>query len=126
MGDLRRPIPSIVIHGSSDRTVAPVNADHLLQQSMTTNRLAAPTTCDADVAHPSTTSRDTVRGGHSYARSRWTDRNGVLMHEFLRVDGLGHAWSGGTPGASYTDPCGPDATEAIWEFFADATAVDRG
>jgi poly(3-hydroxybutyrate) depolymerase len=44
------------------------------------------------------------------------------MHERLVVDGLGHAWSGGAPGGSYTDPRGPDATEAIWRFFTQATA----
>jgi poly(3-hydroxybutyrate) depolymerase len=37
--------------------------------------------------------------------------------EQLEVDGLGHAWSGGAPGGSYTDPRGPSAAEAIWAFF---------
>ena len=40
------------------------------------------------------------------------------MHELLMIDGLGHAWSGGAEGGSYTDPRGPSATEAIWTFFA--------
>jgi len=39
------------------------------------------------------------------------------MHELLDIDGLGHAWSGGVAGGSYTDPRGPSATEAIWTFF---------
>jgi poly(3-hydroxybutyrate) depolymerase len=122
MGDLARPVPSMVIHGTADRTVAPVNADQVLEQSMTANRLAAPATCDLDIARPTTTSRGQVDGGHAYTRCQWTDRRGVLMHELLTVDGLGHAWSGGAPGGSYTDPRGPDATEAIWRFFAQATA----
>jgi poly(3-hydroxybutyrate) depolymerase len=46
------------------------------------------------------------------------------MHELLKVDGLGHAWSGGAPGGSYTDPRGPDATEVIWRFFTEASADD--
>jgi poly(hydroxyalkanoate) depolymerase family esterase len=122
MGDRARPVPSIVIHGTADTRVAPVNADQVLQQSMTANRLAAPETCDVDFAHPTTASSGQVRGGYAYTRRQWTDRRGALMHELLKVDGLGHAWSGGAPGGSYTDPRGPDATQAIWRFFAQATA----
>jgi poly(hydroxyalkanoate) depolymerase family esterase len=122
LGDLARPVPSMVVHGSADTTVAPVNADQVLQQSMIANRLAAPETCDLDIARPTTSSRGRVDDGHTYTRSQWTDRGGVLMHELLKVDGLGHAWSGGAPARSYTDPRGPDATDAIWRFFAQSTA----
>jgi poly(hydroxyalkanoate) depolymerase family esterase len=122
IGDLARPVPSMVVHGSADPTVAPVNADQVLQQSMTANRLAAPEICDLDIARPTTTSRAQVNDGHAYTRSRWTDRRGALMHELMKVDGLGHAWSGGANGGSHTDPRGPDATDAIWRFFAQATA----
>jgi poly(hydroxyalkanoate) depolymerase family esterase len=117
---LARPIPSIVIHGTADRTVAPINAHQVLQQSMTINRLAAPETCDFDVARPTATTRDRVTAGHAYTRRQWTDRRGTVMHELLTVDGLGHAWSGGAAGGSHTDPRGPDATEAIWRFFSRA------
>jgi len=122
VGELARPVPSMVVHGSADRTVAPVNARQVLQQSMTANRIAAPETCDLDLARPATTSHGRVSDGHAYTRSQWTDRRGALMHEFLMVDGLGHAWSGGARGGSHTDPRGPDATEAIWHFFAQAIA----
>jgi poly(hydroxyalkanoate) depolymerase family esterase len=122
MGDHARAIPSIVVHGGADGRVVPVNADHVLQQSMTANRLAAPATGDLDLAHPTSTSRGQVDGGHAFTRSQWTDRRGVLLHELLKVDGLGHAWSGGAPGGSYTDPRGPSATEAIWRFFAQTSA----
>jgi poly(hydroxyalkanoate) depolymerase family esterase len=124
-GRLARAVPSIVVHGSADSTVAPVNADQVLQQSMTINRLAAPDTCDADITRPTTTARGQVGGGRAYARCQWMDRRGALMHERLEVDGLGHAWSGGAPGGSYTDPRGPDATEAIWTFFAHTAADQR-
>ncbi|MFL5858747.1 MAG: alpha/beta hydrolase family esterase [Solirubrobacteraceae bacterium] len=121
MGRLARPIPSIVVHGRADRTVAPVNAEQVLQQSMTANCLAAPETCNFDLARPSATWRREGDGGHSYIRSRWMDRRGALMHELLSVDGLGHAWSGGAPHGSHTDARGPDATEAIWRFFEATT-----
>ena len=126
MGEHARPVPSIVVHGSADATVAPVNADRVLQQSMAANRLAAPEAFDLDIARPTTTSRGQDDGGYAYTRSQWTDRRGVLMHELLKIDGLGHAWSGGAPGGSNTDPRGPDATEAIWRFFAQTTAEAGG
>ena len=119
MGDHARPVPSIVIHGTADRTVAPANAINVLRQSMTANHFAAPESCNHDVARPTSSWRAKVeRGGHAYTRSRWTDDRGALMHELLEVDGLGHAWSGGVAGGSHTDPRGPSATEAIWAFFA--------
>jgi poly(hydroxyalkanoate) depolymerase family esterase len=122
MGALARPVPGIVVHGSADHTVAPLNAEQVLEQWMTANQLTAPATCDLDIARPSTTSQGQVDGGHAYTRSQWTDRRGALMHELLKVDGLGHAWSGGALGSSYTDPRGPDATEAICRFFTQVTA----
>jgi poly(3-hydroxybutyrate) depolymerase len=123
MGDHARRLPSIVIHGSADQTVAPINADQLLAQAMAANRLAAPQTCgDLDLARPSSTSPGRLDGGHAYTRSRWTDRRGALAHELLKVEGLGHAWSGGTQHHAWSDPRGPSATEAIWRFFRHATA----
>jgi poly(hydroxyalkanoate) depolymerase family esterase len=122
--NLARPVASLVIHGSDDRTVAPVNGDQVLAQTMAANRLAAPGQCALDPTHPTTTSRGRVEGGHAYEHARWVDGRGGVMHEWLKVEGLGHAWSGGLPGGSYCDPRGPDATEAIWSFFA-RIAVDR-
>ena len=117
MGPHARRVPSIVIHGQDDRTVAPLNAHQALQQSMTANRLAAPETCNFDIARPSVTRREEVDGGHAYDRSQWMDRRGGLTHELLTIDGLGHAWSGGAAHGSFTDARGPDASEAIWRFF---------
>jgi poly(3-hydroxybutyrate) depolymerase len=124
MGARARPVPSLVIHGTADRTVAPANAIALLRQSMSANRLAAPDSCDHDPTHPTSSRRGQADGGHSYTCSRWIDFNSRLMHELIMVDGLGHAWSGGAAGGSYTDPRGPSATQAIWAFFA-ATAAPQ-
>ena len=126
MGRHARPVPSIVIHGQDDRTVAPLNAHQVLEQSMTANGLAVPETCNFDIARPSVTQRGEVDGGHAYARLQWMDRRGALMHELLTIDGLGHAWSGGAPHGSFTDARGPDATEAIWRFFEATLHEPRG
>jgi poly(hydroxyalkanoate) depolymerase family esterase len=122
LGQCRRPVPSIVIQGTADRTVAPVNAIQVMRQSMTANHLAAPESCNHDVARPTSSSRSHVHGGHAYTDSRWVDERGTLMHELLEIDGLGHAWSGGAPGGSYTDSRGPSATDAICAFFSLTTA----
>jgi poly(hydroxyalkanoate) depolymerase family esterase len=113
-----RPIPSIVIHGKADRTVAPVNAIRVLRQSMSANHLAAPKRCNHDLARPTNSWRSQGEAGYTYTRSQWIDGRGILMHELLEIDRLGHAWSGGAPGGSYTDPRGPSATEAICTFFS--------
>jgi poly(hydroxyalkanoate) depolymerase family esterase len=122
MGHHARPVASIVIHGSADRTVVPANAIQVLRQSMSANQLAAPQVCNHDVSRPTSSSRSRVDGGHAYTRSQWIDERGTLMHELIEVDGLGHAWSGGAPGGSYSDPRGPSATEAICSFFSLTTA----
>lgn len=118
MGEHARPVPSLVIHGSADCTVCPANTIQVLRQSMAANHLAAPETCDHDIARPATSHRSQIEGGHPYTQTRWTDAHGALMHELIEVEGLEHAWSGGTPGGSHTDPRGPSATEAIWTFFS--------
>ena len=123
MGQRARPIPSMVIHGTEDATVAPVNAEQVLAQSMAANALAAPGARAHDPARPTETERGTAAGGRAYTRARWLDEGGAAVHESLTVHGMGHAWSGGTAGGSHTDAQGPDATEAIWRFFAQVPAA---
>jgi poly(hydroxyalkanoate) depolymerase family esterase len=120
MGEHARPIPSMVIHGTTDRTVAPENGRRVLAQMMHANHLAAPDTCRHDPAKPSESRDVRADGGLQYRHDRWIDTRGALRHEFMEVQGLGHAWSGGVPGGSYTDPRGPSASEAIWGFFSRA------
>ena len=123
MGQRARPIPSLVIHGTEDATVAPVNGEQVLAQSIAANALADPGARAHDPARPTETERGTAGGGRAYTRARWLDERGAAVHESLTVHGMGHAWSGGTAGGSHTDAQGPDATEAIWRFFAQVPAA---
>ena len=50
-------------------------------------------------------------------RERWRDAAGAVRVEACRVEGLGHAWSGGSLRGSHTQPEGPDASAAIVDFF---------
>jgi poly(hydroxyalkanoate) depolymerase family esterase len=123
MGEHARVMPIIVVHGSGDNVVRPVNGDQVVEQWLATNGLAAPGSAAADLARPSAVVRGQVDNGHPYIRYRWSDSRGRPVQEYLKVAGLGHAWSGGDRTGSYTDARGPDATEAMWEFFTRASGA---
>lgn len=120
MGEHARVVPSLVIQGTADRTVAPENARRILSQLMHANHLAAPETCQHDPDRPNASQHARADSGLRYTHERWVDTRGALIHEAIEVHGLGHAWSGGVPGGSYTDPRGPSASEAVWAFFSQA------
>jgi poly(hydroxyalkanoate) depolymerase family esterase len=117
MGAAARPVPAIVIHGTADGTVAPVNAEHAVRQWMATNRRAADG-YELDFERPDAIVRDDAAGGLPFTRRTWHDGRGRVAQELIEVEGMGHAWSGGAPGGSYTDPRGPSASDAIYDFFA--------
>jgi poly(hydroxyalkanoate) depolymerase family esterase len=98
-------VPTIVFHGDRDMTVHPSNADHILEQSTRATRTQK-------ILH-----RGRVPGGHAYTRTVHTDASGREIFEHWSIHGAGHAWSGGSPAGSYTDPRGPDATREMLRFF---------
>jgi hypothetical protein len=48
-------------------------------------------------------------GGRDYSVTTHRGQNGKPYCEHWVVEGSGHAWSGGHPSGSYTDPAGPNA-----------------
>jgi len=98
-------VPTIVFHGDRDTTVHPNNGDQILEQSIRTARTQKQ-------VH-----RGRVPGGHAYTRTIVTDASGRGIFEHWNIHGAGHAWSGGSPAGSYTDPRGPDATREMLRFF---------
>jgi poly(hydroxyalkanoate) depolymerase family esterase len=117
MGTATRVIPTIVFQGTIDSIVNPINGNQVVQQWMQTDYLASSDTYTADFGNPSSSGSGQIPGGYSYTVSRWNDGQGDEVQEYWRVEGLGHAWSGGSPGSSYTDPSGPDASLAMFQFF---------
>ncbi|MDE5444415.1 PHB depolymerase family esterase [Bradyrhizobium sp. CSA207] len=98
-------VPIIVFHGDRDTTVNPNNADRIVEQAATGMRSKA---IDGRVPD-----------GHGYTRTILTHADGRVVSEHWNVHGAGHAWAGGSPAGSYTDPRGPDATREMLRFFLD-------
>ena len=117
MGSYRRIVPTIVCQGTRDRIVPPINGDQVVQQWMQTNHLASQGLYVADFNNPTTTSSGQVPEGLAYTVSTWEDHTGKEVQQYWKILELGHAWSGGNPAVSYTDPRGPNASEAMYQFF---------
>jgi poly(hydroxyalkanoate) depolymerase family esterase len=102
-------VPTIVFHGDQDRTVNPRNGDQVIAQarSAATNGLQA----------TATTQQGQTVGGRSYRRTTHADAAGQALLEQWVIQGAGHAWAGGSPAGSYTDPQGPDASREMLRFF---------
>ena len=122
MGPRARVVPVMVIHGTSDFTVATVNGDLALSQWAQTNDLASDGIDQDDVDDTAElVENGQVPGGRSYTRSVYEDGNGNALMEKIRVDGMGHNWSGGVLGGTFTDPDGPDASQMLVDFFLGQT-----
>jgi poly(hydroxyalkanoate) depolymerase family esterase len=89
--------PLLVIHGAADPVVNVENARQLARQWAAEVHWSPPVGAEV--------------GG------RMITRAAAGTVELLLVDGLGHAWSGGSPAGSYTDPAGPDASREVLEFL---------
>lgn len=99
-----RITPTIVFHADRDTTVHPVNGDQVIEQ-------AGARGLRRSVEHGA------VPGGHAWRCTTYNDPEGRVLLEQWLVQGAGHAWSGGSPAGSYTDPRGPDASRQMLRFF---------
>jgi poly(hydroxyalkanoate) depolymerase family esterase len=108
----REPVPTIVFHGDSDATVHPSNGDHVVAQARSAGAAGA-------AAPGVRVEQGEVAGGRRYTRTIQRDAQGRSSTEHWVVHGAGHAWSGGHPSGSYTDPLGPDASAQMLRFFAE-------
>ena len=111
-GPAARPAPParmIVFHGSADRTVHPANAQRIMEAAQGRS----------SQAHQS------AGNGRTASRTLVTHPDGTIAAECWLIEGAGHAWSGGHPGSSYTDPLGPDASAEMLRFFLEPSAIPK-
>ena len=112
-----RTTPLIVFHGDRDAIVAPANAAGLIDHALAA---ASP---DRRPDTPAAVTTGQVPGGHAYTRTCYQDPAGAALAERWTIHHGGHAWSGGAPHGSYTDPRGPDASAEFARFFGEHPAV---
>jgi poly(hydroxyalkanoate) depolymerase family esterase len=118
--DPRRPtrhaVPVIVFHGDRDHTVQHSNGEHIVQQA---RHAQAAQVMDQDLPLGRLKTRTDTgsTGGRRFSRTVHTDPSGRPRVETWTLHGAGHAWSGGSPAGSYTDPKGPDASAEMLRFF---------
>ena len=99
-----RGMRTIVFHGDADKIVHPSNALRIVETQ----------TGGRDGIERSERRHDARR---PYTRTVTLGENGDAAVEQWVIHGAGHAWSGGSPDGSYTDPQGPDASRELVRFF---------
>ncbi|HWG04136.1 MAG TPA: PHB depolymerase family esterase, partial [Beijerinckiaceae bacterium] len=99
-------VRTIVFHGDADQTVHPSNGERIV---------------DATKSEWNEKGEETLTarspGGSCYRRTIVRNTAGLPVLEHWTVQGMGHAWSGGSPAGSYTDTRGPDASREMVRFF---------
>ena len=103
-------IPTIVFHGTADKTVHPDNGDHITDAA-----LAALKASGLELVKTQGTPGQ--KGEENAGRVVYSTADGKSYIENWRIDDGTHAWSGGDAAGSYTDPDGPSASAAMLTFF---------
>ncbi|WGT63731.1 extracellular catalytic domain type 1 short-chain-length polyhydroxyalkanoate depolymerase [Variovorax paradoxus] len=98
-GTAPRP-PTIVFHGDADKTVHASNGLAVFAG-----------------ATPVEVKEGQSPSGRRFTRTLYAAPSGYGDSEHWRLHGAGHAWSGGSPQGSYTQPEGVDASREILRFF---------
>jgi poly(hydroxyalkanoate) depolymerase family esterase len=95
----------IVFHGTADATVHPSNAARII--------------AGRGGSRGKTFGSDHAPSGETRGHSRLVvvRDDGTHGIECWMIDGAQHAWAGGHPSGSYTDPRGPNASAAMVRFF---------
>ncbi|MFG6460474.1 alpha/beta hydrolase family esterase [Roseateles sp. DXS20W] len=96
--------PLIVIHGGQDGVVSARNAEAAVQMwsDAAGARAGAP--------------RELLRGKRYPMQVTEFRRRRRVVAMLVRVDRLGHAWSGGAARERFSDASGPDASRMVWRF----------
>lgn len=136
MGEEARPVPTLVIHGTEDPMVRVLNGEQVLRQwagvALRAGPGAEPAAAPDPAGYPAADlaadpadgcpelpglTVESSRVDAASPATRCVYRGAPVPLEYWSVEGMGHAWSGGSDRGTYTDPAGPDATERVFRFL---------
>lgn len=129
MGDHARVVPVIVLHGARDETIPTRCGAEAVQQWLETDNLLlrrshrVPPSMSRVLAHHPATD-----GQQAYTVVSYRTGGGCPLVQYWIIDGMGHAWAGGSTDpavARFADPRGPSAAAAAWNFFSHWTLNRR-
>jgi poly(hydroxyalkanoate) depolymerase family esterase len=107
-----RSVPTLILHGSEDRTVHPVNAEQLAQQLCALAEHHHP-----EHAAPTLRKERWIEGDGRRYRLQDYSQDGRLLLRSVLIEGLGHAWSGGDARYRFHEAEGPDASRLVLQFL---------
>lgn len=106
-------VPTIVFHGDRDETVHPVNGSQASEQA------------SGGAGGRTRVTRGATATGVAFTRTIRFDAQERAIGEQWVLEGLGHAWAGGSVLGSFTDPRGPDASREFVRFFLEHRLSER-
>jgi len=118
VGLAAKRVPAIVFHGDGDTTVHPRNGEGAIAQSLGAIDGGDGAQCTTTIE------RGVAEGGRRYTRTLHVHGDRVNAEHWV-THGAAHAWSGGDPAGSYTDPSGPDASAHMLRFFTACARTAR-
>ncbi|RKH16519.1 PHB depolymerase esterase [Corallococcus sp. CA047B] len=116
-GKPRRKVPVLVVHGTADDVVNPINGTQTVRQFLQTNDYGDDGANNNSVSNsPTQVYSATSPGGRKYTVRNYVT-GGMLLVQQYEIEGMGHAWPGGNSAYPFADPAGPDGTTIMWDFF---------
>jgi poly(hydroxyalkanoate) depolymerase family esterase len=107
----------MVIHGTKDEFVNPINSDHVVTQFSNMNDLLDDGKDNNSQSTTLISTKQQSTNGYSYD-TLYFGGNGSVRVAQVKVSGLAHAWCGAGQSGQYADLKGPSAAELMWIFLS--------
>ena len=119
MGSNKRVVPRFVIGSTGDLAFPQTCAKKALQQGLRTDNLVISGSQTGPIAlSAAAVRRGKVPQGRGYTVSTYRDPSGCLIGQQTIIDGMPHAWPGGSSHmGGYSDPTAPDGATTAWNFL---------